>query len=52
MDCHLNCHGELNALVLALPVIGFAVARVRARWRAWRGTRVPGETVGDRDRRA
>lgn len=36
MDCHLNCHGELNALVMAMPFVALAIARVRARWRAWR----------------
>lgn len=36
MDCHLNCHGELNALVLSIPFISYAIAKGRARWRAWR----------------
>lgn len=36
MDCHLNCHGEMNALVLALPFASLAIARVRAWVRARR----------------
>lgn len=31
MDCHLNCHGELNALLLAFP---FIVGFLRGFWRA------------------
>lgn len=36
MDCHLNCHGELNALVMSLPFAALLVGRIRARIRAWR----------------
>ena len=36
MDCHLNCHGELNALVATLPFVTLALARARAWWRARR----------------
>lgn len=38
MDCHLNCHGELNTLVALSPVIAGAFyagrAKLRAAW-AW-----------------
>ena len=33
MDCHINCHGELNALLLTIPFATYAIARVRAAWR-------------------
>jgi len=36
MGCHLNCHGELNALIVALPFVTLAVAKIRARWNTWR----------------
>lgn len=36
MDCHLNCHGELNALLAAVPFAAIAFARVRAYLRARR----------------
>ena len=37
MDCHLNCHGELNALLLTFPFAmgflrGFYLA-IRKHWR-------------------
>jgi hypothetical protein len=34
--CHLNCHGELNMLVMSLPFVALVVGKVRARVRAWR----------------
>lgn len=34
MDCHLNCHGELNMLVMGLPFLALLLARVRAGFRA------------------
>jgi hypothetical protein len=36
MDFHLNCHGELNALLAALPFAALLLAQARARLRAWR----------------
>lgn len=36
MDCHLNCHGELNALVASFPLVAYALVKIRARWRAWK----------------
>jgi nucleoside diphosphate kinase len=33
---HLNCHGELNAMVAALPFVTLALARARAWWRTRR----------------
>jgi hypothetical protein len=37
--CHLNCHGELNMLFMSIPVIALAIAKARARIRAWRKSR-------------
>lgn len=34
--CHLNCHGELNALIATLPFVTIAVARARAYLRSRR----------------
>ena len=36
MHCHLNCHGELNAIVAAVPVLAYLVARVREKLRVRR----------------
>jgi hypothetical protein len=36
MACHLNCHGELNALLASLPFVAFAIGQARARLRAWK----------------
>lgn len=37
MDCHLNCHGELNALLPFLGLVPLYVVRVARRVRAWSG---------------
>lgn len=39
MDCHLNCHGELNAIIASLPVLAYALAALRARCRTCRQKR-------------
>lgn len=41
MDCHFNCHGELNLLLWSLPFVSLIVLRMRQRigtlWqRLWR----------------
>lgn len=44
MDCHLNCHGELNMLVMGLPFLALLLARVRAGFRAAKVTPAPKPT--------
>lgn len=39
MDCHLNCHGELNAIIASLPALAYAVVALRERCRLWRQKR-------------
>jgi len=33
---HLNCHGELTALLLAVPAISFAWLWIKSRWKRLR----------------
>lgn len=30
MDCHLNCHGELNLFMATLPLVAVFVSRARS----------------------
>jgi len=39
MECHMNCHGELNALFAAIPFAAVMLARFRVYWRTWRAAR-------------
>jgi hypothetical protein len=36
MDCHLNCHGELNALLASIPLVTAGIGLIRSKLRAWR----------------
>jgi hypothetical protein len=36
MDCHLNCHGELNALIMSMPFVAIGWLRLRVWLRSLR----------------
>lgn len=39
MDLHLNCHGELNAVIAAIPFAAMGLTWLRNRWLAWRAAK-------------
>lgn len=36
MDLHINCHGELNALLAAIPFAAMGLAWLRTKLASWK----------------